>query len=152
MPTSVIDLRRASQTAAPAAPIGQSPIRRATFMYALPPSSRIGSLISVSISSGPTTVWYGPVWNARADTSRLPSGPWMIMEPFSAANAADRSSDGSAWQSDPPMVPHLPHDGSAITRSASCRIAKCSPATGAASRSACLASAPMRSSPSAGSM
>ena len=69
------------------------------------------------------------MWNARADTSRLPSGPWMIMEPFSAANAADRSSDGSAWQSDPPMVPQFLTIGSAITRSASCRIAKCSPAS-----------------------
>ena len=87
------------------------------------------------------------MWNARADTSRLPSGPWMIIEPFSAANAADRSSDGSAWHSDPPMVPQFLTTGSAITRSASCRIVKCSPAAGAASRSACRASAPMRSSP-----
>ena len=92
------------------------------------------------------------MWNARADTSRLPPGPWMIMEPFSAANAADRSSDGSAWQSDPPMVPQFLTTGSAITRSASCRIAKWSPAAGDASRSACLASAPMRSSPPARSM
>ena len=58
MPTSAMrSPSPASQTAAPAAPIGQSPIRRATFMYALPPSSRMGSLISVSISSGRTTVW-----------------------------------------------------------------------------------------------
>jgi len=108
----------------PAAPIGQSPARRATFTYALPLCGLIGSLISVSISAGPTTVSYGPVWNARADTSRLPSRPWMIMEPFSAANAADRSSDGSAWQRDPPMVPQFLTTGSAITRSASCKIAK----------------------------
>ena len=44
------------------------------------------------------------------------------MEPFSAANAADRSSDGSAWHSDPPIVPQFLTTGSAITRSASCRI------------------------------
>ena len=59
-PTSVIR-PPASQTAAPAAPIGQSPARRATFRYALPLSGLIGSLISVSISAGPTTVSYGPV-------------------------------------------------------------------------------------------
>ena len=76
----------------------------------------------------------------------------MIIEPFSAANAADRSSDGSAWHSDPPMVPQFLTTGSAITRSASCRIAKCSPAACEASRSACLASAPMRSSPPARSI
>ena len=52
------------------------------------------------------------------------------MVAFSAANAADRSSDGSAWQSEPPTVPQLRTMGSAITRSASCRIAKCSPAAG----------------------
>ncbi len=74
------------------------------------------------------------------------------MEPFSAANAADRSSDGSAWQSEPPMVPQFRTTGSAITRSASCRIANSSPAAGDASRSACLASAPMRSSARARSM
>ena len=89
------------------------------------------------------------MWNARADTSLLPSGPSMTMDPLSAANAADRSSDGSAWHSDPPMVPQFRTIGSAITRSASCRIAKCSPAACDASRSAWLASAPMRSSPPA---
>ena len=133
MPTSAIlclpPPASASQTAAPAAPTGQSPARRATFRYPLPPPGRIGSLISVSNSDGPTTVSYGPVWNARADTSRLPSGPWMTMVPFIAANAADRSSEGSAWQSEPPTVPQFRTMGSAITRSASCMIAKCSPAS-----------------------
>src|ERR1035437_7422109 len=62
-----------------------------------------------------------------------------------AANAADRSSDGSAWQSDPPTVPHSRTTGSATTRSASWKIGKCSPATAESSRSACRARAPMRS-------
>jgi hypothetical protein len=115
--------------------------------YALPPPGRTGSLISVSISAGPTTVSYGPVWKARADTSRVPSGPWMIMEPFIAANAADRSSDGSAWHSEPPMVPQLRTTGSAITRSASCRIAQRIPASDDDSRSACLVRAPILSVP-----
>jgi hypothetical protein len=28
-----------------------------------------------------------------------------------AAHTADRSSDGSAWHSAPPIVPRIPHDG-----------------------------------------
>ncbi len=67
---------------------------------------------------------------------------------FSAAKAADRSSDGSAWQSEPPTVPQLRTMGSAITLSASCRMAKCAPATGESSNWACLVRAPIRSSPS----
>src|SRR5580658_1612899 len=63
-----------------------------------------------------------------------------------AANTADRSSEGSAWHSDPPMVPHSRTIGSATTRSASWKIGKHSPAAAESSRSACLASAPMRSS------
>ena len=39
-----------------------------------------------------------------------------------AAHTADRSSDGSAWQSAPPIVPRLRTTGSAITRSASVKI------------------------------
>ena len=40
-----------------------------------------------------------------------------------AAQTAERSSDGSAWQSAPPIVPRLRTTGSAITRSASVKIA-----------------------------
>ena len=71
------------------------------------------------------------------------------MVAFSAANVADRSSDGSAWHSEPPTVPQLRTTGSAMTRSASCRIAKCSPATAESSSCACRVSAPIRSSPPA---
>ena len=46
-----------------------------------------------------------------------------------AESAAERSSAGSAWQSDPPIVPRFRTTGSAITRSASCSTGKCSPAT-----------------------
>ena len=65
----------ASQMAAPAAPTGQSPTRRPTFAYALPPPGLIAILISVSSSPGATTVSYGPVWNCLADTALLPPGP-----------------------------------------------------------------------------
>src|SRR5260221_283533 len=43
----------------------------------------------------------------------------MTMMPLSAANAADRSSDGSAWHSEPPTVPHCRTIGSGMTTSAS---------------------------------
>ncbi len=71
------------------------------------------------------------------------------MVAFSAANTADRSSDGSAWHSEPPIVPQLRTIGSAMTRSASCRMAKCSPARPESSSSACRVSAPIGSSPPA---
>ena len=69
-----------------------------------------------------------------------------------AANTADRSSDGSAWHSDPPTVPDSRTIGSATTRSASWKIGKSSPATAESSRSACLARAPIRSWPPASLM
>ena len=147
MPASAIVVPSpSSQSAAPTAPTGQSPARRPTFWYALPPPGRIGTRISLSSSPGATTVSYGPVWKSRAGTVRLPSGCRITIVALSAANAADRSSDGSAWHSEPPTVPQFRTIGSAMTRSASCRMAKCWPAAGSASRSACRASAPIRSS------
>ena len=99
-----------SQIAAPAAPIGQSPTRRPTFWYALPPPGTIAILISVSSSPGATTVSYGPVWNSLACTVLVPVRFWITMVAFSAANAADRSSDGSAWHSDPADGAPQAHD------------------------------------------
>ena len=63
-----------SHSAAPAAATAQSPTRRSTFSYALPPPGRIGTRISMRSSAGPTTVSYGPVWNSRTGTVRVPSG------------------------------------------------------------------------------
>jgi hypothetical protein len=40
----------------------------------------------------------------------------------SAEATAERSSDGSAWQTDPPIVPRLRTTGSAMTSSASRKI------------------------------
>ena len=76
------------------------------------------------------TVSYGPRWNSRTGTSRSPSWPRMTAVARTAANTADRSSDGSAWHSDPPTVPHSRTIGSATTRSASWKIGKCWPADG----------------------
>ena len=49
--------------------------------------------------------------------------PRMTICAPTAAHTADRSSDGSAWHSAPPIVPRLRTTGSAITRSASVKIA-----------------------------
>jgi hypothetical protein len=46
----------------------------------------------------------------------------MTMVPRSAEPTAERSSAGSAWQNEPPIVPRLRTIGSAITRSASRKI------------------------------
>ena len=50
------------------------------------------------------------------------STPRITAVASTAANAADRSSEGSAWHSEPPTVPRLRTIGSAITRSASRKI------------------------------
>ena len=98
----------------------QSPARRSTFSYALEPFGRTGNRTSMSISASPTAVSYGPRWNSS-----------IVHDPLAAAcrgsrswrpasvHTADRSSDGSAWHSEPPSVPRLRTTGSAITRSAS---------------------------------
>ena len=87
------------------------------------------------------------MWKSRAGTVLVPPGCAMTIVALSAANAADRSSDGSAWQREPPTVPQFRTTGSAITCSASCRIAKCRAASAESSSCACRVSAPIRSSP-----
>ena len=106
MPASAMPFLASSGSTAPAAATDQSPTRRATFSYALPVPGWIGTRISASSSPRPTTVSYGPRWNSRTGTFRSPSAPLMTAVARAAANAADRSSDGSAWHSDPPTVPH----------------------------------------------
>ena len=117
MPASVT-VRPSSWSTAPVAATDQSPTRRATFSYALPVPRWTGIRISASSSPGPMTVSYGPRWNSRTGTSRSPSWLRMTAVARTAANTADRSSDGSAWHSDPPTVPHRRTIGSATTRSA----------------------------------
>ena len=56
-------------------------------------------------------------------TRSAPPPPRITIDAPTAAQTADRSSDGSAWQSAPPIVPRLRTTGSAITRSASVKIA-----------------------------
>ena len=62
------------------------------------------------------------MWNARADTVRDPSRDRITIVIPSAEATAERSSDGSDWQTEPPIVPRLRTIGSAITSSASRKI------------------------------
>ena len=59
----------------------------------------------------------------HADDALAAAAPRITIRAPTAAQTADRSSDGSAWQSAPPIVPRLRTTGSAITRSASVKIA-----------------------------
>ena len=113
--------RVGTQIAAPAATTAQSPARRSTFSYALPERGRIGIRTSQSSSSCATAVSYGPWWKSRMDTMRSPPGPRMTAFAPSTSQTVERSSAGSPWHRDPPIVPRLRTTGSAITRSASRR-------------------------------
>ncbi len=64
----------------------------------------------------------------------------------SAVHTAVRSSDGSAWHSEPPIVPRLRTIGSAITCSASAKIGNTAASSGDSSSSRCRVIAPMRTS------
>src|SRR4051812_18884997 len=134
-------------TAADAAAIAQSPARRSTFSCALPPPGRRAMRTSVSISPAPTAVMYGPMWNSSIGTIRTPWLPRITTRALTAVHTADRSSAASAWQSEPPIVPRLRTTGSAITRSASRKIGKCSASRSDLSRSTCRVSAPILISP-----
>ena len=68
-----------------------------------------------------------------SDDALAGARPRMTSRAPTAAHTADRSSDGSAWQSAPPIVPRLRTTGSAITRSASVKIVSAS--SGDSSRS-----------------
>ena len=68
---------------------------------------------------------------------------------FSAAQTAERSSEGSAWQSAPPIVPRLRTGGSAMPYSASRMIGSRSASSSDSSSSRWRVIAPIRiSSPS----
>ena len=84
--------------------------------------SRIGSGPRSSISASPTAVSYGPWWkSSMLDRRARRRAPRITARAPSAAQTADRSSDGSAWHSAPPIVPRLRTTGSAMTLSASGR-------------------------------
>jgi hypothetical protein len=78
------------------------------------------------------------------DTTRSPALPRMTQLASSVVHTAVRSSDGSAWHSDPPMVPRLRTTGSAITRSASAKIGKIRARSADSASSRCLVIAPIR--------
>ena len=71
-----------------------------------------GTLTSVSSSSGCRTDSRNPVKKSAASISRLPPGPSATRVPPRASTAAGRSEAGSAWASEPPMVPRWRTAGS----------------------------------------
>ena len=81
-------------------------------------------------------------------TTRSPALERMTIRAPTAAHTAERSSDGSAWQSAPPIVPRLRTTGSAITRSASVKIASRAASSSDSSSARWRVMAPIRSSPS----
>jgi len=103
--------------------------------------------ISVSISASPTAVSYGPRWNSSMLTTRSPELLWITHCAPTVVHTADRSSDGSAWQSEPPSVPRLRTIGSAITLSASRKMGNTAASSSDSSSSRCRVSAPIRTSP-----
>ena len=79
-------------------------------------------------------------------TRSAPPAPRITIDAPTAAQTADRSSDGSAWQSAPPIVPRLRTTGSAITRSASVKIASRCASSSDSSSARWRVSAPIRTS------
>ncbi len=79
---------------------------------------------------------------------RVPRSPRITAAARSAQNAPERSSDGSAWHTDPPIVPRLRTIASAMLRSASRSTGATAPTSDDARSSAWRVIAPMRSSPS----
>ena len=104
------------------------------------------------ISLSATAVWYGPRWNSSIETTRSPSRPRITQLAPTVVQTADRSSDGSAWQSEPPMVPRLRTVGSAITRSASRKIGNAAASSSDSSSSRCRVMAPIRICPGSTAM
>ena len=85
-------------------------------------------------------------------TTRSPPRPRITTFALAAVQTAERSSAGSAWQSEPPIVPRLRTTGSAITCSASRKSGKCPASNSDFKRSTCRVSAPILISPSASRM
>ena len=80
-------------------------------------------------------------------TLRSPSALRITHEALSVVHTADRSSDGSAWHSEPPIVPRLRTTGSAITASASAKIGNSAASSTDSASSRCRVIAPIRTSP-----
>ena len=80
------------------------------------------------------------------DTTRSPSALRITQLASRVVHTAVRSSDGSAWQREPPIVPRLRTTGSAITRSASAKIGNSAASSGDSSSSRCRVIAPIRTS------
>ena len=89
-------------------------------------------------------VSYGPRGTPPWSRPARPRGPRITQLASSVVHTADRSSDGSAWQSEPPSVPRLRTTGSAITRSASRKIGNAAASSSDSSSSRCRVIAPIR--------
>ncbi len=123
-PARAIVPSASKSSAAPAATTAQSPTRRSTF--------EIGAA-GARMRWGPGSRRASRPGRPRSRTDRGGSRACrrrvrrvverMTSRASTAAQTAERSSDGSAWQSAPPIVPRLRTTGSAITRSASVKIA-----------------------------
>ena len=84
---------------------------------------------------------------SSAVTVRVPPGPVSSTEPPSATSAIGRSAAGSAWASEPPMVPRWRICGSPTRPAAWASSGARSRTSSEAARSACRVVAPMTSSP-----
>ncbi len=110
----------ASWTLAAQPTVAKSPARRSSFWYE-PPVPRPGRGIrtSVRISSGSIAVWNGPTKNSRARRIVSPATEWVTIAASVASSTAGQSDDGSAWATEPPIVPQLRTCGSPIPPAAS---------------------------------
>src|SRR3984957_5298628 len=108
MPLALPRPSRSSPTATAAPATAKSPERRANSSIAKPclPVAA-GKLTPVSNSSGSSAVVQMPVKNPAAGISRWPRGESASTHPSRARATAGYSAAGSAWASDPPIVPRL---------------------------------------------
>ena len=73
-----------------------------------------GTWISVSISPGAIDVWNVSTRKSPIGTSRSPFALFSTTLAPSASITEPRSPEGSAWESEPPIVPRFRTSGSAI--------------------------------------
>ena len=100
-PTPELPLFRTAATPT----MAQSWARRLNFWNDQPAPGTFGTRISVSSSSGASADSRNPVKKSVAAISRSPRADRATRVPPSASTTAGRSEAGSAWASEPPIVP-----------------------------------------------
>ena len=115
IPARVIEPSAPSWTIAATPAVAKSPTRRSSFVYA-PPNSlgRIPNRTSTRTSVGSIAVVNVSRKKSRAAISRSPAAPRQTTVAFTASRAAGQSDAGSAWATEPPIVPQLRTCGSPI--------------------------------------